>query len=298
MAPQTENATLLTAAERRQLERLRFSPRRRFAGRMRGERISKQKGISIEFSDFRDYSAGDDLRRLDWNILARLGRPTIRTFQDEDDLAVHVLLDMSASMEFGHPPKIAAGRKAAAALAFVGLVGQDAVYAHALGASHPRRARALRGRSNMTAVERWLGAADAAGTAGLATSLSLFAASAHYRPGLTVLISDGLDPDAGKAIRALGARGHEVLFVQVLSALELDPEVEGDLRLLDSETGEAVEMTAHAEALRMYKSNLAAHCETVADAAASSGGRYLRLLSHEPVVETCLRELRRIGAVE
>lgn len=289
---------LLSAVERRQIERLRFGPRRRFAGRVRGERISRQKGHSIEFSDFRDYSVGDDLRRLDWSILARLEKPTIRTFQDEDDLAVYVLLDCSASMDFGHPTKHEAARKAAVALGLIGLLGQDAVYLLKLGEPTRRKTRALRGRANASAVDRWAAGAEASGVLGLADSLTQFAYSGTYRPGLAILVTDGLDPDAAQAIRAVGARGHEVLVVQIISALELDPEMEGDLRLLDSESGAVVEITAHSEALRVYKENLAAHCDEIADAAVKSGGRYMRLLSHEAVVDVCVRELRRVGAVE
>jgi uncharacterized protein (DUF58 family) len=289
---------LLSAVERRQIERLRFAPRRRFAGRVRGERISRQKGHSIEFSDFRDYSVGDDLRRLDWSILARLDRPTIRTFQDEDDLAVYVLLDCSASMDFGTPTKHDVARKAAAAFGLIGLLGQDAVYLLELGHAGRRKARALRGRGNASAVDRWASNSKATGSVGLADALTQFAYSGNYRPGLAIVISDGLDAAARQAIRAVGARGHEVLIVQTLSALELDPEMEGDLRLLDSESGDVVDITAHSEVVRIYKENLNAHCEDLADAALKSGGRYMRILSHESVVDVCVRELRRLGALE
>ena len=101
------------------LQGLRFLPRRRFSGSVRGERISKQKGISLEFADYREYSPGDDLRHLDWSILGRLDRATIRTYQDEDDLAVYILLDCSASMDFGQPLKFAMAQQCAAALGFI-----------------------------------------------------------------------------------------------------------------------------------------------------------------------------------
>src|SRR6476619_4360431 len=86
-------ASPLEARDFRVLEGLRLMPRKSFGGRVRGERLTKKKGISIEFADYREYTDGDDLRHLDWNVLARLGVPVTKTYRDEEDLAVHVLVD-------------------------------------------------------------------------------------------------------------------------------------------------------------------------------------------------------------
>ncbi len=294
----TTTQPLLSPSELSRVERLRLAPRRKFAGRMRGERISRQKGISVEFADFRDYTAGDDLRHLDWSILARLDRPTIRTYQDEDDLAVYVLVDTSASMDFGEPTKFSAAQKLTAAIGFAGLSGQDAVYPIALGVTARGRVRALRGRGSYGALSRWAAELDATGTKGIAPSLSQFANSGGYRPGMAVILTDALDPRAPDSIRACGARGHEVVVIQILSETELNPDLEGDLRLLDSESGEVVEITAHAEALREYRRNLDTHCEAVKEATLRAGGRYARFVTTDDAVDFVSGELRRIGVVE
>ena len=101
-----ESSGLLEPRELRTLESLRLRPNRTYRGSSKGERISKQKGISIEFADFRNYSEGDDLRHLDWNVLARLDTPVMRTYQDEEDVVLYVCLDCSPSMNFGDPTKI------------------------------------------------------------------------------------------------------------------------------------------------------------------------------------------------
>src|SRR5205814_89806 len=101
----SQSRHLLSPAELRVFEQLRPNPRRTFGGQVRGERLTKTKGISIEFADYRDYAYGDDLRHLDWNVLARLEAPVIKTYQDELDLAVYLLLDCSRSMSFGDPSK-------------------------------------------------------------------------------------------------------------------------------------------------------------------------------------------------
>ncbi|HEY3266224.1 MAG TPA: DUF58 domain-containing protein [Armatimonadota bacterium] len=285
----------LSPSELRQLEPLRLASRRSFAGRVRGERLSRNKGISIEFADYRDYSDGDDLRHLDWAILARLDRAAIRTYQDEDDLAVYLALDASASMDFGEPSKFQHAARLAAAVGFIGLVGSDAVYPLALG--HPAApGRALRGRASHAALANWVSAWHPTGVNGLAASLTRFAAGSA-RPGMFFCISDGLDPAAPDALRALAARGHDVVMLQVLSEIELNPDLEGDLRLLDAETGEAVEITAHSQALRQYAENLAAHNQALEAAATRGGGRYLMSIVGEPLGLFMTRGLRRAGIV-
>ena len=107
---------ILSPTEFRILEGMRLAPKRSFHGRIRGERLTRRKGISIEFADYRDYSEGDDLRHLDWNVLARLETPVMKTYQDEEDLAVYLVVDATGSMSFGEPSKLVFAKKLAAAL--------------------------------------------------------------------------------------------------------------------------------------------------------------------------------------
>lgn len=233
--------------------------------------------MSIEFADYREYAEGDDLRHFDWNVFARLDNPVVRTYQDEEDLAVHLLLDRSASMSFGDPTKADAARRFAAAFGYVALGAGDALFLTALGARE-QPAPPIRSRANYPKLVRRLSSELPAGREGLASSLRRFA-SGDARPGLAVVLSDGLDPDIGAAVRALAARGHEVLFLQVLSTLDLDPDIEGDLRLLDSESEGIVEITANSYALRGYRSNLLAHQERLQEAVRRGGGRFATVRS-------------------
>jgi uncharacterized protein (DUF58 family) len=288
---------LLTSQELALMGKLRFAPRRSFSGRMRGERISRQKGVSIEFADYRDYSDGDDLRHLDWTILARLDRPTMRTYQDEDDLAVYVALDASLSMDFGEPVKFAHAVKLATALGYIGLIGQDAITPVILGKTSPARTRSLRGRGSYRRLVDAFAGQQPDGNQGLATSLMRFAASRFFRPGLVVCITDGLDQDIEGALRAVAARGHELAVIQVLSDIELDPDLEGDLRLLDSENGDMVEITAHAQTLREYKRNLETHCALLESTTVRSGGRFVRSIAGQSISEFVTRTLTHAGLV-
>jgi uncharacterized protein (DUF58 family) len=303
-------AMVLEPREFRVLEGLRLNPRKSFPGRVRGERLTKKKGISIEFADYREYAEGDDLRHLDWNVLARLEHPIMKTYRDEEDLAVHLLLDASPSMDFGDPTKLMAASRLACAMGFVGLAGGDAVYPKLLGRKE-MPIGALRGRSSYPRIASWAHAVartespeiplptsngKASKAMGLATSLRTFINSSA-RPGLCVLLSDGLDPEAPAALRTLGGRGHEVLFLQILSDIELDPDLEGDLRLLDSESGSPVEITANSYALKEYRRRLEAHNQAIKDAVLRIGGRLAIVRPDQKLEDVLKNTLKREGWV-
>ncbi|MCH8275115.1 MAG: DUF58 domain-containing protein [Armatimonadetes bacterium] len=286
---------ILDPREFRLLDGLRLNPRKPAPGRVRGERLTKRKGISIEFADYRDYTEGDDLRHLDWNILARLGIATIKTYQDEEDLAVHLLLDATPSMDFGTPSKFVQARRLGCALAYVAVCGTDAVYPLALGCrEEPKRAH--RGRSGYRRLAAWAAGVSPEGKAGVAESLRLFA-SGNARPGLAVILSDGLDPKVTAALRTVAGRGHEIAFVQVLSNEELDPDLEGDLRLVDSEDDAIIEITAHGQTLREYRKRLEKHCTALAVECRRLGGRFLQVRNTDSLPTVMADGFKREGWV-
>jgi uncharacterized protein (DUF58 family) len=276
------------------LERLRLKPRRLHTGSLRGERLSPRKGISIEFADFRPYAIGDDTRHLDWKILARLDRPIVRTYRDETELPVYLLLDASASMQFGNPPKWQLAQQLSAALGYIALCGGDALIPIAL--SQPdQRPSVLRGKEMFWRLLRWLKDLSPEGK-GLADSLHRFARIDVPR-GLALLITDGLDASFPDALRQLAMRGHELILLHILSDAEWSPTLEGDLKLLDCESDEAVEITATASVLREYRRNLENFCAQLDDLCHRSGGWSVRVRSDEPVSDIIFRHLRRLGVV-
>ncbi len=117
--------TLLPNDVLSRLERMRIRPRRRMTNRTHGEHLSGKGGTSIEFSDFRDYVAGDDLRHVDWNIFSRLHRPYVKQFRYEEQMCVVILLDASTSMTFDG--KFERARQIAAAFALMGLFSLEPV---------------------------------------------------------------------------------------------------------------------------------------------------------------------------
>src|SRR5262249_30072316 len=127
MAARPAPANLFDEGFLKKLEYLAIVSRKVFAGRVRAERRSRKTGAGIEFADHRDYAPGDDIRYLDWALYGRAGKLLLRLFEEEEDLHVYLLLDASASMRTGHPPKLDQAMKLAAALAYVTLANLDRV---------------------------------------------------------------------------------------------------------------------------------------------------------------------------
>lgn len=277
----------------RQLERLLLIMKRPVRGGLKGGRRSVKRGQSVEFADFRDYSLGDDLRQLDWNVLARLEKLFIKLYVEEEDVTVTFLLDCSASMTAGNPPKLIFAKRAAAALGYIGLASEDRVAVTALAARAGRRQVALRGSGRVFRLLAALSSiASADGPTDLLAAARHAGAQLHGR-GVVVLISDLLDPAADKVIRELAATGSELIILHVLSPDELDPWIEGDVRLVDVETGDGLDVTIDLATIDDYKLRLAAWQEGFADLAAKRGATYVPVSTDLPLAELVFAELRR-----
>ena len=167
MSQSGEHEQLLDPDFIRKLDQLDIVSRKVFAGKMRGERLTKRRGESVEFADYRSYVSGDDLRFLDWNVYARLDQLFLKLFLQEEDLHVSVLIDGSKSMDWGEPNKWLYARRIAAAIAYIGLVNFDRVslYTHAGGLQS--ELAGLRGRRLMFKAIEFLTKAECSGSSNL-----------------------------------------------------------------------------------------------------------------------------------
>jgi uncharacterized protein (DUF58 family) len=275
-----------------QLERLSLLSRRVFRGRVKGERRSLRRGHSVEFCDYRAYGVGDDLRYVDWNIYGRLDRLHVKLFVDEEDLCLHLIVDASASMNFGTPTKLESAVRIAAALGFVGLVNLERV---GVGALRDRVAEGwppTRGRNQVPSLLDFLGRVEPSGGTSLNEGLANYAARSR-QTGLAVVISDLLDPSGYESgIRALLERRFDVHLVHVLSPEELNPELAGDLRLVDSETGETRELSMDGDAVRAYRDRLRQFLDRAETFCRTKEIGYHRIASDAPIEEFVLAQLR------
>src|SRR4051812_5772126 len=222
----------------RRLETLELVSKKIRAGRLKGDRLSKRKGRGSEFADFRPYTVGDDLRFLDWSLFGRLERLFIRLFLEEEDLHVHLLVDVSASMDYGTPTKLRYAKQVAAALGFVGLLNMDRVAVETVGGTRAERSPVYRGRPSLWRMVKFLDDLHPAGSGDFSKSLRNFTVRATGR-GVAIVLSDFLDKGGYEdGFRYLAARNLDVYAIQILSHDEIHPEFTGDLKLTDVEDGD------------------------------------------------------------
>src|SRR5216683_302946 len=170
--PETE--PLLDPLFLARLEQLEIVSRKIFVGKTKGERLSRRKGQSVEFADYKNYVVGDDLRFLDWNLYGRLDKLFIRLFLEEEDLHFYILIDNSLSMDFGSPTKLHYARQVAAALGFIGLVNLDRVVIEAFSDRVTQTMPVARGRRSLWRMLDFLNKVQPAGGSDMAKSLRTF----------------------------------------------------------------------------------------------------------------------------
>ena len=275
-----------------QLERLSLASKRAFRGRVKGERRSPRKGQSVEFSDYRAYGHGDDLRYVDWNIYGRTDRLHVKLFVDEEDLCLHLLVDASASMNFGRPSKLEYAIRLAAALGFVGLVNLERVGVGVLREQVAEGWPPARGRNQFMGLVDFLVNVEPGGRTSLNAGLANYAMRARDA-GLAVVMSDLLDPQGYEAgLRALLERRFDIHVVHLLAPDEMNPEFAGDLRLIDSETGEIRELSVDGDALRAYRRRLHDFLERLETFCRTKEIGYHRVITDTPVEGFVLSQLK------
>ena len=297
MPPTTAPSALLDPLFLHKLEQLELVSKKIFVGRMKGERKSKRRGSSVEFADHRNYSVGDDLRHIDWNVYGRLDKLFLKLFLEEEDLHFYTLLDTSLSMDFGEPTKLHYGKQVAAALAFIGLVNHDRVVLDTFGSNLEAGLSGIRGRSQMHRVIGHLDKVAATGASDLTAAVKSFAIK-HSGKGIVVLISDFLDKNGYEpALRYLLARNMDIYVIHVLSQEEVEPELVGDLRLVDAEDDDETEISMSAPLLARYKANLNAFVGGMKEWCTQRGITYIFTTNHNPFDKLILNYLRERGLV-
>jgi uncharacterized protein (DUF58 family) len=278
------------------LERMELVSRKIFRGRMKGERRSPRKGQSVEFADFRSYVPGDDLRFIDWNTYARLDRLFLKMFLEEEDLHLYLLLDTSRSMGFGQPSKLDFAKRLAASLGFIGLVRSDRVKIETIGQSSSL-GEVLRGRRSLWRMLSLLEALEPDGQTHLAPGIKNFCLR-NQGKGIVVFISDLLDKNGyADALRYLTAQRMDSYIIHVLSAEELDPDIKGDLQLVDCEDHDRADVTISAPLLKRYKKTLDSFVASVRDFCNQRGMVYVLANNQMPFEQLVTGYLQKRGLV-
>ena len=278
------------------LERLRLQSVRKATSRGRGDHLAGRGGASTDFADYRDYTPGDDLRFVDWNIFSRLQRPYLKLFAREEERHLVIVVDASRSMACEQ--KFERARQLAAAFAVCGLHGNDRVSVWTSGGAGGDACRLapVRGRAAMrrafAAIE---GIAAAGGVQPLEQGLEAMLAR-HRGRGIAVVFSDHLTAgDLPRALNRLTAAGLEPACVQILAPSELDPDVTGDLRLVDCEDAGVLDVSAAGDLLALYHDHRLRYQQQLAQWCSARRGRFLAVSSAEDVGAVVTRGLRRAG---
>ena len=293
----------------RSLYGLRLATAKRRAGTLSGERRSMRRGRSLEFADYRSYTPGDDPRRVDWNVYARLEKAFVKLYEDEQDISVHVLLDASPSMLWKeeveeHSAKWIRAAQLAIALGYIALTSGDRLMVELSTRERfgPKRGVAaiaelitfIEQRTRDLETRDWRMHGLQPSTTGLSSWWKRYALDAN--PGICLIISDLLDAEGHNAgLSALGANHLEVRLLHTLCPAELEPEFSGDLRLKDIETAGTQDVSLDEATLRQYRERLEAWSLQVADACRKRGGRYYRINTATPLEQIVMRDLRREG---
>ncbi|MGH8926721.1 MAG: DUF58 domain-containing protein [Acidimicrobiia bacterium] len=287
---------LLSGELRARLERLSLRSRKRVTAQWSGRHSSRHKGESLDFADYREYVPGDDFRRIDHNLWARLGVLLVRQFEAEEEMPMKVVVDTSASMGFYR--KLETAKELAGMMSYLGLAGGDRVQLIALPGALERPLRlgpVGRHLSRWPYLESWLEGLTAEGTAPLAPALRRLAGEGPHR-GSIILLSDLMTPDWRLAVDGLGV-GAGGVVLHLLGEEELDPQLAGDLRLADAETGFEIPVSTSEETMRRYRAALEQFALEASGRARRAGLDYLLVAASPGATDRVLSGLARAEAV-
>src|SRR5215210_1671732 len=291
----SKNELLLDPTFMARLDQLDVMSRKMLAGKMKGERRSKRRGQSVEFADYRNYVIGDDLRFIDWNIYARLDRLFLKLFLEEEDLAVHILVDVSKSCDFGEPNKAIYMKKVAAALGYIGLVNYNRVSISAIADGVVDDTGGLRGRTRVAQMMDFLVNLKPQGASNMAEACRRFALT-HRQKGVCIILSDFFDKGGYEnGLRYVSGGKYDLFAVQISRPQEIDPDLQGDLKLRDIEDDDMAEVSITQPLIKKYKANLNAYCLALKDFVTKRGGTYLFTSTAVPFDTLVLNYLRERG---
>ena len=295
---------LLTSEFLKQLDPFYIPANRSFRSKFRGERRSRNRGIGMEFADYRAYEPGDDLRHVDWNIYARLDRLFIKLFHTDEALPLTLLIDNSNSMDFGAPTKLMCVKQVAAALGYIALAHADSVTVYTCAERLFPILPFISSKSQFPRLTKVLEAITGAGQTRLTECLKQFPMYQRHA-GRVVILSDFLDPSGyADALKLLSGHGFTITAIHVVNPEETDPQIhlentptDGDWLVEDAETGETKAVTINAETLAQYRNQQQAFCEKLQRFCADRGAGYIQLKSDIPIESFILQELHRAGFI-
>ncbi|WP_400247181.1 DUF58 domain-containing protein [Niallia sp. JL1B1071] len=264
------------------------------AGMQNGRRKSHIHGTSLDFADYKIYHPGDDIRQIDWNVYGRTNKPYIKRFQDEKEISVSIFLDTTSSMK-QVPSKWELARELAASLAYITLSHEDRLSFAAVSTmlSFHRKGSVHNKKTFYEIVDVKEQTINESFTKSLSSSITA-------PTQLIVLITDGLEALSlfEESFKRLNRRNQQVWLIQLLSETEINPNLSGDIQLVDSENGKMVDVSLNSSIKTLYKKRLNQHNQKLEILCATHGIHYCQISDKLDIQTIILRELAFAGLVQ
>lgn len=256
-----------------------------------GGRKSKAKGVSVEFSDYREYAAGDDFRRIDWNAYGRFDKFFIKVFMEEREGVFNFFIDKSKSMDYGEVNKKDTALKIVGALSYIALNNLDRVNINTMESGTIKSLKSSTGNKGFQRILKELESMEFDGTTDLSQSIKKRNLASK---GISIVVSDFLNNDGLKTLedglKYLAFKKQEIILVQILSEEEINPEFNNEVTFIDSETGEDLKMSLTPSLINDYKSALKEYNKTLESLAKKYGGKFISVSSSKSVEEIILND--------
>ncbi len=281
----------------KKLEYLYIVSKKIFSGRIKAERRSTRRGVSVEFADYRNYTAGDDFRYIDWNAFARLDELLLKLYEEREDLHIYFLVDVSQSMTYGELPKLIYAKRVAAALAYIGLSNLDRIGITAFNTTDTTRLPTERGKGKIFTVLNFLDQINSTGETDLEHAFRNFV---HFtkRRGLVVVISDLFDPKGFTAgLNMLKFQKHDLFVIHIIDEKEAEPNLLGDYHLVDVETNQLRPVTINENHIKRYQALFQKYCDDIDRYCTQREISLVRTMTKTPFEELILRIFRMGGFV-
>lgn len=280
----------------RKLDYLYIMSKKIAAGAARAQRKTQIVGSGLEFADHRSYSPGDDMRNIDWKVFGRTNKLFLKLFEEEEDLYIYFLLDTSRSMTLGKAPtKWDYAKSCAAALGYIGLANLDRVSIIPFSSRLDGRMPPTRGKTQIFKIFDFLSAVEPGQQTSLKDAFKTFVAQ-NKRRGIACVISDFYDPTGFEdGMNYLRYYKFDPIVIHLFDERELNPKLNGELQLVDCETGEVREITITEGMLKRYREVWNEYCQELEEYCSKRNILYFRAPVQLPFDELVLRVFRAGG---
>ena len=275
----------------KKLSKINMSINLKLSSGNQGGRKSKAKGVSVEFSDYREYVKGDDFRRIDWNAYGRFDKFFIKVFMEEREGVFNFFLDKSKSMDYGEENKKNTALKIIAALSYIALNNLDRVNINLLSNGESDNLKTIAGSKTFQKILLDLEKIEFDGSTDLTTSIKK---RNIKQRGVSVIVSDLLDntglKDLEEGLKYLAYKKQEIILVQVLSKEEINPLFNNEITFIDSETNENIKLSLTPSLIKEYKNTLLNYQKSIENMVKKYGGKFISVNSSMEIEEIILGE--------